>query len=396
MFMRVLGLVICGVAAFVTKSPGTSAGDVADVVARLYGGEINLAPVAGHAPHFAVTSESGLSDLSKLISSTAGIQGINAPVASITFDLEEGIPVQQRGSLGPIKSERADTLGEGILDLALAYSHIEYTTFEGTDLDDLVLRFDHDSNCPVCQDDFILVDVGLDIKQDIVSLGGLYGVTNNLDLGAVVPIYYTQAKATASATIFDPNGDTPAGVHIFSAAAEDPSPIDSVEDDALALGDILLRGKYNLNEAIGRPREELGVAALGQLTTPTGDRDDLAGEGRTAVMAMAVVSKQFGWVGPHVNFGYEYVFGPSELNNLRYAVGADMELSDDVAAVIDVFGRYHPSDDDGLRDLVDLSVGLKWAPNDTSILSIGAIVPINKSTGLRPDVIFGIGGELIF
>ena len=45
---------------------------------------------------------------------------------------------------------------------------------------------------------------------------------------------------------------------------------------------------------------------------------------------------------------------------------------------------------------MDISIGFKWAPNDMSVLSVGAIVPINKSTGLRPDVVFGIGGELVF
>jgi hypothetical protein len=61
-----------------------------------------------------------------------------------------------------------------------------------------------------------------------------------------------------------------------------------------------------------------------------------------------------------------------------------------------VLGRWRPRGN-GIGDhIVDIAFGAKWNPLGTFILNTGVQLPINRSEGLRPNIIWMVGLEYTF
>lgn len=402
------------VIAFGLWQPQTAlAGDVKDIIGNLYGGDgVTLGgSTPGHTAHFDADGAAALSNLSGAIAAAASIFSLNSTVTGITFDIEQGIPVRTTESLGPILAERASTIGKGKLNLGLAFSRADFKRFEGDDLDSLGLSFTHgtggttgcaalgDPLSPDYCNDTVGVNIDLELEQNTLGLFGTYGVTENWDVGVVVPLVYVKAKVRSRAAIVRDRsiGFPTAITHAFSPTSGD-QPVESREEDAFGIGDVILRTKYDLSDLLQSKQDpvtpDLGV--LGQVSLATGDEDDLLGLGETSFLGLLIASKQFDWFSPHVNLGYEVTTGDAEFNNLRYVAGFDARLHQQVTGSIDVIGRWHP-DGDGVRDLIDVAVGGKWDPFDIGApFSANVLIPINKNTGLRANVIWSVGFEMTF
>lgn len=382
------------------------AGDVKDVIADLYGGDgIFLAPTPppfpSHAPHFAAASLGGLSDLGSAITSNAGQFSFNSAITGFAFDIERGVPVRTTDSLGPILAERAETIGENKISIAAAYSRIEFSRFEGTNLDSLALLFTHDDvngdgvlgpiTAPFSFElDQVQIDIDLDLTQDVLAFFATYGITPVWDVGIVVPLIRSSARAEANATIIR-NSPISTFVHNFDPAGED-QPRSVVERDATGVGDIILRTKYNFL----RDHEDWpDLAVVGRVKLPTGDEDNLLGTGETDVLGLLVASKTFGQVTPHLNFGYE-ASTESELSNVRYVVGVDYAVHEKLTLAFGVLGRWEPAGDDIGDHLVDVAMGLKWNPFADLILSANLQLPLNIDEGLRPLAVGTVGVEWPF
>lgn len=382
------------------------AGNVADVIADLYGGDgIILAPTPppfpSHAPHFAASSLGGLSDLGSAITSNAGQFSFNSAITGFTFDIERGVPVRTTDSLGPILAERAETIGANKISIAAAYSRIAFTRFEGTDLDDLSLVFTHDdvngdgvlgpATAPFSFElDQIQVDIDLDLTQDVLAFFATYGITSAWDVGIVVPLIRSSARAEANATIIR-NSPISNFVHNFDPAGED-QPRSVIDRDAAGVGDVILRTKYHF---LRDPEDWPEMAVVGRVKLPTGDEDDLLGTGETDVLGLLVASKTFGQVTPHLNLGYE-VSTESELSNVRYVAGFDFAAHEKLTLAFGVLGRWEPAGDDIGDHLVDLAMGVKWNPVADLILSANLQVPLNWNEGLRPTAVGTLGIEWPF
>ncbi len=100
-------------------------------------------------------------------------------------------------------------------------------------------------------------------------------------------------------------------------------------------------------------------------------------------------------VTPHINLGYE-VSTESDLNNLRYALGFDIAPTRELTFAADLIGRWEPSGDDIGDSKLDFALGGKWNFLGTSILNASVLLPVNKNSGLRADVIWTIGVEHTF
>lgn len=387
---------------------GALAGDVANIITDLYGGDgiqLSAAISPFHDAHFTESGASNLAALSGLITNSASIISLNSAVTGFTFDVVEGIPVRSTESLGPILTERAATVGKGRMNLGLQFSRSWFTKFEGDDLDDLQVIFEHDTGgttgCPggLHCDDIVLARVDLELEQDILAFIGTYGATENWDIGIVFPLVYVRAEANASAiVVLDPLGNGSGGVnHGFGGDSGD-SPIDENLQEVFGIGDVVLRTKYNLSDLLQTTDDPVipNLGVLGQVSLATGDEDDLLGLGETSFLGLLIVSKQFDWFSPHVNAGYEITTGDSALDNLRYAVGFDVRLHERFTGAVDLIGRWHP-DGDGSRDNIDLSVGAKWDPfGKGDILNANFLIPVNKDSGLRTDVTWSVGIDLAF
>jgi hypothetical protein len=331
------------------------------------------------------------------------------PVASASssivyrYDPTIDAPVLSLGLPGPIFGERAETVGQGRLDLTASYSFVRLATIEGEPLDDLVnqrtvgsrfLFFPvrggvmlKDGRFTTVLPVHVTVDLGVDAH--IVSASLTYGVTPDLDVNVTLPVIRTSLDLQTTSVVPDPRfpsfalprGSPLAGTDVLSVSA-----------DSAGVGDLLLRAKYIVHR--GAPVE----VALGLgLSLPTGSADNFQGTGTTRVLPGVIASRLFG-------------------NRVELLANAGMELdANDVArsAVVErlavpiVFlGRHELSAPaDPIRvpfffqiersDAVDASVGIRWRFLETALLSANALVPLNRS-GLRANVVPTVNVEWRF
>jgi hypothetical protein len=120
---------------------------------------------------------------------------------------------------------------------------------------------------------------------------------------------------------------------------------------ATGIGDVILRGKYELYRG-----ERLGVAAGVDVRLPTGDEENFLGSGATGVKPFGVISYS-ARVSPHASIGYEwngksilagnFVGGTSTSVNTKdflpkrfvYTVGADVAIVKRLTAAFDFYGQ---------------------------------------------------------
>ena len=79
--------------------------------------------------------------------------------------------------------------------------------------------------------------------------------------------------------------------------------------------------------------------------------------------------------------------GESQLDSVRYVLGADLALLPAWTVAVDLLGRWEHSGDDIGDHLVDFTAGTKVEVVENVLLSINLKFPLNKDEGLRADVI---------
>lgn len=374
-------------------------GSVGSLISDLYGGDgITLAagstnPAFSHVAHFTQDSADSLADLNRVLNAGVGNNFFNTAVSGVTFDFESGAAVHSDLSLGPIVGERAATIGAGRVNVSATFTHIDYKQLDGRKLDDLTIQLNHQDIPTIVQpfeNDKILLDLNLKIRQDVLALAATYGVTERLDVGVLIPIVNIDGKVSSVARIIDNGGN---GIHQFDPNGEKPNSSNSAS--ATGVGDILLRAKWRALDKIGGT--PFDVAVVGQVSLPTGDRDDLLGTGSTAVYVGGVMSGQFGKITPHLNLGYEYNSDEDkaqgiERSNVRMLTGFDINATKSFALSTDVIARWEKDKD----KFYDIAIGAKWAPSASTDLSFNVIMPLNRNEGLRADAIFSLGFEAAF
>ncbi|MET0499604.1 MAG: transporter [Steroidobacteraceae bacterium] len=389
-------------------SSAAGAADLANFVVDLYGGDgIKLSPVTPvlnaerHVPHFTAESLEQLGKLNSAVVSGMGTFAFNSTVTGITFDIATGVPVETENSLGPLLAERATTLGKGKVDLAFGYSHIQYDRLDGRKLDRLVLDLPHDDCCTNgiapppdgvlsgFETDLVRVTVNSKLNFDVFGLFANYGVTDRWDIGIVVPVIRVEARASAHAEVLNLSG---VGIHSFFTQTELAN--SRTGGTKTGFGDVILRTKYNVvRDAGGVP----DIALLAQVTTPTGDEDNLLGTGETKYKGGVIASKHYGAFAPHLNVAYETTTGEDEADNMTYAAGFDIRASNSLTLGADVLGRWNPDQEEVDDNVVDFALSGKWNPFKGANVPLNAyvIVPVNKDHGLRADVIYGVGFDVV-
>jgi hypothetical protein len=388
--------------------------DLIDLIPSLYGGDgvqLQFDPVFNHQPHFQVDA---LIELSQLATSASEIAfPIPSSQGGFTFEFDPLLNefVRSADSLGPIFAERPQTIGKNKLNLGFSYTFIDFTRFEGDDLDDLSVTFTHedtDGDGPdlpapfgyTFERDTIIADLSIELKSHVVSFYGTYGITENLDVGFLIPVMRNEMEVSSVARVNEdssralfPFGD----VHVFDPLGIDgDAPIDKVKEEKTGIGDILLRTKYNV---LNKPRIKISTAL--EVRLPTGDEDELMGLVRLGLKPLLVLSTNMSlWEGdlnPHLNIGYQVNAGIKGQDALDYTVGFDYgrEVYGDLATIaVDLIGSHETQKRDSIGgDIIDISAGLKWNFHKQNLAYINAIVPLN-SKGLRADVIATVGYEI--
>jgi hypothetical protein len=394
----------------------------------------NPASVRAHGRHFVPASAAENAAVIGFLTDALGASVSNMPIGSTsggeTFRFEGGVPVRTSTSAGPIFAERAMTLGRGRLLAGLSRSGFRFATIRGIPLHDVRLTFTHENvdyegcsaanggaNCalmgvPNLENDVIDLRLSLDLKVAVTSLYVTYGVTDRLDVSAVIPVVSTQLAGSSEAQIVPFGG--PTAVHFFAGTPSSPvlNASRSTSGSATGLGDVAVRAKLALHTA---PRAS--VAVLADARFPTGSADDLLGAGGFSARGLAVLSAMLGDFSPHANVGYVYRRSGS-LNDAVLATGGfDHRISDKVTLAADVVGELQVGDSklhipepvrfdvpfrrtalpttipDVRDDVVNGSFGFKVMPRRDLTAVFNALFPLNRG-GVRPDITYTVGLEV--
>jgi Putative MetA-pathway of phenol degradation len=397
--------------AIAIASGTVSAADLRNFVVDLYGGDgVTLSSQGGpfaarHVAHFTAESLEAFTLLNSAIASSAGTFAFNSTFTGINFDVATGVPVETQDSLGPLLAESATTLGKHKINLAFGASRFKYDSIDGQDLDDIVLDFPHEDCCSFqggiqrpppdgvlsgFETDLVRVNLDIDLQYDVLAFFANYGLTDRWDIGIVVPVLSVDAHARAHADVVSVSGAT--GIHSFFG--QDELQNSSTGGSETGIGDVVLRTKYNFLRDHGTMPD---LALLAQVTFPTGDEKNLLGTGETRYKAGLIASKRYGAFGPHLNVAYETSTGPDYLDNLTYAAGFDVRTSPKFTAGLDLLGRYNPDQDAVDNTVLDVALSAKWNPfgSVNAPLNAYVIVPANPDHGLRSDVVYGIGIDIV-
>lgn len=400
-----------------TTCNSSQKGTVGSFISDLYGGDGITLDTNTHEAHFCANVTSALANLGDLIGSSVTL------FTSFSSADTNAIPGIER-SLGPLAGERAVTIGEGNFHLGFGYAHATFKNLNGRSLSSQQLEFQHIDDGdnefpdPSYENDLVRANLDIELSQDVYAFLATYGLTDRLDVSAVIPIVSVDASVDAVASIVDRSG---AGVHVLGTE----SLRDSIARSASGIGDVVLRSKFIINNdgAIPFIGGGLNAALLAQVTLPTGDEDNLLGSGSTALKGALVFSSSLRRVNPIMNVGYEHFFNDAfDRSNLNYVAGFDFRASSSLTLAAEVVGRYELKNDQftdpsfSLPDLsaaasdpsvfqapllddehrIDLSLGAKWVPFGAIPLRGNVTLPLNKNTGLRPDYVITLGIESSF
>ena len=386
------GQIAVSIAAALNVSPALSA-DLVDLIPGLYGGDgitMVKTDAAGrdHSGHFTYDPNQAnpLSDLNNEIASQVLPLPVNASPGGFTyrFDPDTGEYVRTSKKLGLLVGERPQTLGKGSFSVGLAYTFYSYDKFEGDDLGNLHARLDHEpipglplDRQPPDVNDWIDINLDVDIRVQAFAFSGTYGVTDRIDLTAVIPYVDVDMDVDAAATYFDADG-LAGDEYRFG----DESPYDSASGSKSGLGDIILAGKYFWID-----RDRFDLAAALRVKLDTGDEDNFLGTGSTTIWPGVLGTYELTEiVTATLNLGYEFDLDNNERNKLIYKIGLDSG-DDKFTAALEILGRHELNGDGIGDDLIDASAGFKWAPTKNVILSANLLFPLNSDQGLRSDVV---------
>ena len=243
--------------------------------------------------------------------------------------------------------------------------------------------------------------LSLRLSADTALVSGTYGLTDRMDVGAVVPFVRMRMDADLV---------TRAG---SNGALVGTSFRDSASSTASGLGDIVARVKYRALPTAGG-----GLAVGVDWRLPTGDDEDLIGTGMQLKLYGAA-STQTGRLSPHANFGYTVsreasAYTEFEPDQLNFAGGADFAVTPRLTVIADFVGRtlidapypiYLPSEfrqdvqqltvEWGYVNLFLGSAGVKFAPAGRGLVSFSVLFPLNDN-GLQDKFSWMGGVELPF
>lgn len=329
-----------------------------------------------------------------------------------------GIP-ETFNNLGPILTDRAQTVGKHRMFIGFTASQFVFTDADGLSLKSLPFAFVSTAYQPgtttVVSNTYTteLTDLRFKVNQFIAV--GTYGFTKRMDLSVVVPIEYVSLGATThNSTSYTVNSSNQLVLGPYS------NPDSYSAGTASGIGDITVNGKEELWQG------ERGTVAVGlNVRTPTGDDRNLLGSGAwgfTPYILYSYLAK----VSPHAKLGYEWNT-TTELNNptgvaggnkklpggMQYDIGADWAVGRKVTVAGDLLGSQFLNTPELIEGTVQVSgvanplpasgssitsytinnasAGLKINPVRNLVLSVNGLFQLNNS-GLRsrPTPLVGI------
>jgi hypothetical protein len=328
---------------------------------------------AAVVPSFAPTFSSAVAQAVALEFPNASV----APAFSYRFNPALNVFERTTGVPGPLFSERAFTLGKGRFNFGIGYAFVDFSEFNGTDLDNIrspALIPDIIEEVESRRDDGLLVAplafsrtrTRLDINAHVIAPSFRYGITPRWDIALVVPIVHTFLRVrndTVRIVEFDPDfarilyrkdaqGNLVEDFGFIDGQGRVKSPADVVRGplttsqrrpgspikaagSSTGIGDVSIRTKYHLWQTDG------GGAAVGlNLQLPTGELRNFQGAEETHLTTFLYVSELF-WdrFEPHVNLGVDFNADDVNRSSFLYSVGGSVLVWNKLGISADILGR---------------------------------------------------------
>lgn len=239
---------------------------------------------------------------------------INSPASGFTYRLDPALGTDVRSSrhFGPFFVERSLTAGKGQVSFGFAHTSSSFDTIDERSLRDGTLLATASRLVNETQP-FDTETLTLPIETRTVSVSGLVGVTDRLDVSATVPLVTVRFNGQRV--------DTYRGTSVVQAIAT---------ARASGLGDVRLRAKYNVWR-VGAS----GLALAGEARLPTGNPDNLLGSGDTIVTPRLIASAERDRIAVHGNLGY--ALGASK--TLEFAGALTVAGASRLTLVLECIGR---------------------------------------------------------
>jgi hypothetical protein len=303
-----------------------------------------------HSAHFNSSFQSGFTQFNVALVGQLVSVPLPSPGSGFTYRFDPTLGVFQRttSSFGPILAERADTIGAGRLAIGFAVQRFGFDTIEGQDLERIPAVFTHDhAELLGGRQDVITTTNSIQATVSQSTSFITYGVNDRFDVSLAVPLVSVNLRVVSDAAIHR-LGTTNELTHFFRQSNGDIGErrLFTAVGSAAGIGDVLVRMKTTL-----RKRESSGVAIGLDVRVPTGDANNLLGSGTTGIQPFALWSSSIHNVSPHANVSYTWN-GSSILagspasgqasavpDEVRYAVGGDVAISQRVTFAVDLLGR---------------------------------------------------------
>ncbi|HVG84684.1 MAG TPA: hypothetical protein VM820_09195 [Vicinamibacterales bacterium] len=349
-----------------------------------------------------LTSVAGSASSGQAIALSTAIEVATAPLgtssAGFAFELDPttGLQVRKATTFGPAFADRVLTMGAGKMSVAANLAVATYDRLGDFKLIDMKLSSIAGTSPGLNQTG----RASLAMSSQTMVLYGAIGATETLDLSVAVPVVKVKLEGLSWVD------NELVGVSRRAEAA----------GVSTGLGDIALMAKYRLLKfGEGNP-DPGGLAIVGTMRLPTGDRDNLRGLGVTRTLASVVASAGRGRFRPHGSAGFEFWSAGIEVathpeeptsatakHQIQYAGGVEYEATPKVTLIGDLIGRhilgagrvdlrsFEPDPaaaklgvtsieavvglPQGIRKIT-LAPGLKWNVKGTVLVSVSALIPL--------------------
>lgn len=286
-----------------------------------------LACIIPNALNLTAPSSQNLGFLNEAVGSQLGDLPLASPASGIIYVLDPklNLPVPSNDTLGPILTQRAETIGRHKVYLAVTYQFFRFENIDGLSMKQLPILLVLQGGTAVTQ-----TNNRLDLVAHQIGVYLTYGLTSRVDISIAMPILDVQERFTSSGVEYAP------GVQTFQNLSKSGS--------ATGIGDQVLAVKGTL----WKPKQG-GLALGSELRLPTGDAMNFLGSGTVGFKPF--VSMTYGGrISPHLNVAYE-MNGHSILvangqgaegrlpNRLIYSGGADLGVTKWLTLAADVLAQ---------------------------------------------------------
>src|SRR6266851_4560937 len=195
-----------------------------------------------------------------------------SPASGIIFTIDPSlhVPVPSDQSLGPILTQRAETIGKHKFYVSATYQYFLLEDVDGLGLKGPLtaafpLNLTSNAN-PTTPDAFAVGNTRVDLKVHQFVGYVTFGLTNRIDISAAVPLLRVDMRYTINEQVFTPNGSLPTVPQISNA------------EEATGIGDVVLAAKVTAWKS-----KHAGLAFGTELRLPTGDAQNFLGSGTVGV-----------------------------------------------------------------------------------------------------------------